>query len=65
MLTLVSLPDLDPIPKPTLIFVPMELEIEPLILDSYIPMMGKEYEFLFFDLDSTLEPNRLLNLNLI
>ena len=36
MLTSVSLPDLDPIPEPTLIYVPIKLEIEPPILKSHI-----------------------------
>ena len=45
MLTLVSLPNLDPILEPTLIHVPIELKIEPPILDSHIPLMGKECEF--------------------
>ena len=30
------------------------------ILDSHIPLMGKEYEFQFLDLDSTIEPKLIL-----
>jgi len=51
----VSLPNLNPIPEPTLIYVPIELKIEPPILDSRISLMGKECEIQFFYLDSTLE----------
>jgi len=40
MLTPVSLSDLDPISKPTLISISIELEHEPLILDSHIPFSG-------------------------
>ena len=42
MLTLVSLPDLDPIPEPTLIFIPINLEHGSLILDTHISVLGKE-----------------------
>ena len=42
MLTPVSLPDSDLILKPTLIPIPIELEHEPLILDSHIPLLGNE-----------------------
>ena len=55
MLTPVSLPDLDSISIPTLIPVPINLKHEPLVLDSYIPVLGKECESQFFDLDSTFE----------
>jgi len=41
MLTPVSLPDLDPILKLTLILVLIDLEHEPPILDSHIPLLGK------------------------
>ena len=44
MLTLVSLTDLDPIPEPAPILVPIDLEHEPPILKSYIPLMEKECE---------------------
>ena len=37
----------------------MDLEIESPIL-SHIPLMGKEYEFQFLNLDSTLEPKLTL-----
>ena len=53
MQTLVSLPDLDPISKPTLILIPIELEHEPTILDSYIPLLENECELEFYDLDQT------------
>ena len=55
MLTPVSLFDLDLIPKSTLTSVSIDFENEPPILDSHIPLMGKECEFQFLDLDSTLE----------
>jgi len=51
MLTLVSLPDLDPILKPTLIPIPIELEHESLILDNHIPWLKNECELQFYDLD--------------
>ena len=60
MLTPVSLPDSDPILKPTLILIPIELEHEPLILDSYIPLLGNECELQFYDLDQTHEPTPTL-----
>ena len=60
MLTLVSLPDLDQTPEPILVLVPIELEIKPPILKSHIPLMRKEYELHFFDLDPTFEPNPTL-----
>ena len=44
MLTLVSLPDLDPIFKLTLILILINLEHEPPILDSHISLFGKEYD---------------------
>ena len=64
MLTLISLTDLDSFPEPTLIPVSIDLETEPPILDSHIPLMGKECEFYFFDLDSTIEPIPTLELTL-
>jgi len=45
MLTPVFLPNLDQFPEPTFIPVPIDLEMESLILDSHIPLMGKEREF--------------------
>jgi len=39
MLTPASLPKLDPLPEPTLIFVSMDFEIEPFLLDSHISLM--------------------------
>ena len=65
MLTPVSLPNLDQIPEPTLIPIPVYYEIGSSILGSRIHLMDHEYEFKFFDLDPTLELNRLSNLNLI
>ena len=60
MLTLVSLPNLDPLPDPTVIPMPIILEIESPILDSHIALMGNECEFKFFDLKPTFEPNLTL-----
>jgi len=60
MLTPVFLPDLDPILKPTLILVPIEVEIEPPILDNHISLMEKKCEFQFLDLDPNFEPNPTL-----
>jgi len=56
ILTLISLSNLDLFLEPTLIPVPIDLEIESLILDSRIPLMKNEHEFKFFDLDPTIEP---------
>ena len=50
-----TLPNLDQFSEPTFIPVPIELEIESPILDSHIPLMEKECEFQFLDLDWTLE----------
>ena len=50
ILTPVYLPYLDPNPKPTLIPIPIELEHEPLILDSHIPSLKNECELEFHDL---------------
>ena len=55
MLTFISLPVLNPIHEPTLITIPIDLEHEPPILDSHIPLLGKECKSQFFGLDSTLE----------
>jgi len=55
MLSPISLPDLDPIPRPTLIHVTIELEIDLSIFDSNILLMGKECEFQFFNLNPNLE----------
>ena len=60
MLTPISLPDSDLIPKPTLIPIPIELEHESRILDSYIPFFGNECELEFYDLDQTHEPTLTL-----
>ena len=60
MLTLVSLPNLDPIPEPTLILIPIDHGIESFIMDSHIPLMDHEYEFNFFDLEPTIEPKLTL-----
>jgi len=60
MLTPVFLPNLDQFPQPTFIPISIDLEIESQILDSHIPLIGKECEFQFLDLDSTLEPKLTL-----
>ena len=60
MLTSASLPKLDPLPEPTLISVLIDLETEPLLLDSHISLMGTECELKFCDLDLTLEPKPTL-----
>ena len=60
MLTPTSLPKLDPLPEPTLIPVSIDLETEPLLLDSHISLMGIECEIKCFNLDSTLEPKPTL-----
>ena len=53
MLTLISLPDLDPIFEPTLIPLPMHLEHEPPILNSHIPLLEKNVNINFlFGLNS-------------
>ena len=67
MLPSVSLPKLDHIPEPTSILVPTNLETEPPIFNNYIPLMEKEYESQYLNLDSTfkskltLEPKLDLN----
>ena len=60
MLTPASLPKLDPLPEPTLVAVSLDLETEPLLLDSHISLMWIKCETKFFDLDSTLEPKLTL-----
>ena len=55
ILTPVSLPSLDLFSEPILIPVSINFEIEPPISESHISSMGKECEFQFFDLESTLE----------
>ena len=60
MLTPVFLPNLDQFPEPIFIPVPINLEIESPIMDSHIPLMGKECEYQFLELDSTLEPKLTL-----
>ena len=60
MLTPVSLPDSDLILKPILIPIPIELEHEPLIFDSHIPLLGNECKLQFYDLDKTHEPTSTL-----
>ena len=40
ILTPISLPDLNPIPKSTLTLIPIELEHEPPILDNLISLLG-------------------------
>ena len=65
MLTSVSLPDLDPIPEPTLISVPIHLEHEPLMLASHIPLMKNECKFNSLIWTQLLNQIRLSNLNLL
>ena len=60
MLIPVFLSNLDSFLEPTFIPVPIDLEIESPILECHIPLMGKEYEYQFLDLDSTLEPKLTL-----
>ena len=60
MLTLVSLLDLDHILEPTLIPIPINLEHEPPILKSHIPLMKNDCETRLFDLDPTIESNLTL-----
>ena len=60
MLTPVFLLNLDQFPEPTFILVPIDLEMESPILDSHIPLMRKECEFQFLDLDSILAPKLTL-----
>ena len=57
MLTPVSLTNLDPIPEPTLIPVPVYYEIGSSNFDSHIHLMDHEYEHKFFDLEPTFESN--------
>ena len=59
-LTPVSLLDLDHLPKPTLILVPINLEHEPPILEGHIILLGNECELLLFKLDPTFEPYPIL-----
>jgi len=56
MLTPVSLPNLNQFSEPTFISIPIHLEIEAPILDSHIPLLGRECESQFFDLDPIIEP---------
>ena len=63
MLTLVSLPNLDPFSKSTVILISIDFEIKLSLLDSYISLMGKECEIKFYDLNSN--QNRLSNPKLI
>jgi len=60
ILTPVFLPNLDPITEPILIPIPIDLEIEPFILDSQILLMDHECELKFFDLETTIEPKLTL-----
>ena len=64
MLTPVSLPNSDLIPKPTLIPIPVELEHEPTILDSHISLVENKCELEFYDLDQIHEPTPTLELKL-
>jgi len=64
MLTPVSLPDLDPFLKPTLIPIPIELEHELPMLDNHISLLRNECELEFYDLDQTYEPTLTLEAKL-
>jgi len=64
MLTPVSLPNLDPIPEPTLFPIPIYLEIELPILNSHITLMDHECELKFFDLEPTIESKLTLELKI-
>ena len=55
-----SLPNLDPISEPTLILVPIDHEIESLIVDSHSSLMDHECELIFFNLEPTIEPKLTL-----
>ena len=55
MLTPISLTDLESFPEPTLILVSIDLETVPTSLDSHIPLIERECEFQFFDLDPNVE----------
>jgi len=57
---MISLSNLDSITEPTLIPIPIDLEIEPPILDSHILLMDLKCELKFFDLDPTPEPKLTL-----
>jgi len=57
MLTPVSLPNLDAISEPILVFMPIDLETKSPILDCHIPLLENECELQFFALDPTFEPN--------
>ena len=59
MLTPVSLPNLDPIPEPTLILI-IDHEIESLIVDSHISLMDHECKLKSFELNLTFEPKLTL-----
>ena len=63
-MTLIFSTDLDSFLEPKLIPVSIDLETEPPYLDSHILLMGKECEFYFFDLNSTIEPIPTLELTL-
>jgi len=60
MLILISSPNLDQFSQPTFIPVLINQEIEALILDSHIPLLGRECESQFFDLDPIIEPTPTL-----
>jgi len=60
MLDLLSLPDLDPILKPTLISIPIEVEHEPPISDNHIPLLRNKCELQLYDVDQTHEPTPTL-----
>jgi len=55
MLTPISFPNLDQFLEPIFILVSIDLEIESPILNSHIPLLGRECESQFFDLDLIIE----------
>jgi len=66
ILNSVSLTNLDSIPEPTLISVPIYSRIESSIMDGHIPyMMNGECELKFFSLEPTLELDPTLEPKLI
>ena len=61
MLTSISLPpNLGPSTEPILIPIPINLEIEPPILDSHILLIDYECELKFFDLELIIKPKLTL-----
>jgi len=55
ILAVISLANLDPIPEPIFIPTSIDIEYEPPILDTRLPLMDHECELQFFDLEPTFE----------